>query len=750
MPRERSNRSRPPRTDHKVDNQASLNGNRNGITLSVSGTDQPARGNVESRANGDDSDGEICFICASRVIHTSVAPCNHRTCHICALRLRALYKTKACAHCRTVWDHVVFSDDASKNFEDFKYADFVTVDKELGIRYESHDILQDTVLLLRFNCPDPSCDVACLGWPDLHRHVKTIHHKIMCALCTNNKKVFTHEHELFTYGELRKHERFGDDHPGAEDQSGFRGHPDCGFCKQRFYGDDELYAHCRERHERCHICDRRDQGRRQQYYVDYDSLEQHFRQEHFLCPDTECLEKKFVVFESEIDLKAHQLEAHPNGLSKDARREARRVDMSGFDYRLPRPSGGRGERRENRGREGGRGRDPNAEPLPPSSAQPLGRAELAFQRQLAVQSAQSISTRTFGGQLTAHAAAARPSSNGRDGGQRVAEPGPRPHSSGPGEPPSIGSLGLNPTSTEQPSPTDEEEATPHQQARKARHAAVMGRALTLLTNDQVGFEDFRSKVSSFQRSTMSAAELVDSLYIIFDASVPDLGKLIKELAEIYENPSKRTSLLQAWNDWKATREDYPALPDSSAAAATPTSALGRGGARVLRLKNSTAQSSRSEVSRHGSWGSGPANPTAPPPVTSASSVSAQRSGSTVAGAAPWGGSSTPSQRPAAPTSTPKPPARARSAFAPSEAFPALPAAARPATSIALLGYGRGPVRRDLARAPATNAWAGVSASDGTNPGGSAADSAAHSAADDGDNSKKKGKGPKRQVLFHFG
>jgi hypothetical protein len=29
-----------------------------------------------------------------------VSPCNHRTCHICALRLRALYKNKACAHCR--------------------------------------------------------------------------------------------------------------------------------------------------------------------------------------------------------------------------------------------------------------------------------------------------------------------------------------------------------------------------------------------------------------------------------------------------------------------------------------------------------------------------------------------------------------------------------------------------------------------------------------------------------------------------
>lgn len=43
---------------------------------------------------------DICFICTSSVVHGSVAPCNHRTCHICALRMRALYKTTACAHCR--------------------------------------------------------------------------------------------------------------------------------------------------------------------------------------------------------------------------------------------------------------------------------------------------------------------------------------------------------------------------------------------------------------------------------------------------------------------------------------------------------------------------------------------------------------------------------------------------------------------------------------------------------------------------
>ena len=58
-----------------------------------------AHGNAAAEAD-DAEDGEVCFICASPVVHSAVSPCNHRTCHICALRLRALYKSKACAHCR--------------------------------------------------------------------------------------------------------------------------------------------------------------------------------------------------------------------------------------------------------------------------------------------------------------------------------------------------------------------------------------------------------------------------------------------------------------------------------------------------------------------------------------------------------------------------------------------------------------------------------------------------------------------------
>lgn len=74
---------------------------------------------------------------------------------------------------------MIFTDDSEKKYQDFNDADFSRKDDNLGIQYEKDEIFQDTVLLLRFNCPEPTCDIACLGWPALHRHVKNIHHKLM-------------------------------------------------------------------------------------------------------------------------------------------------------------------------------------------------------------------------------------------------------------------------------------------------------------------------------------------------------------------------------------------------------------------------------------------------------------------------------------------------------------------------------------------------------------------------------------------
>ena len=615
--------------------------------------------------------------------------------------------------------------------------DFEQTDNVLGIKYEKKDIYDDTVLLLRYNCPEPDCDIACWGWPDLHRHVKSVHHKVMCDLCTRNKKVFTHEHELFTVQELRRHEKFGDDNPGAVDQSGFKGHPECGFCRQRFYGDDELYTHCRDKHERCHICDRRNVGLHHQYYVDYNSLEEHFRKDHFLCIDRECLDRKFVVFESVMDLKAHQLEVHPNDLSKDARRDARIVDISGFDYRTPHQES-RGNRREGRGR----GRDPNTETIPVSSAQPLRRDELAYQRQMAIQSAQSVTTRTFGGQLTSNDATTPRFARHQDPVATATTPG----RAGTNTPlPPIDGLSLDSTS-QGPSnssavPVPQHTLTPQEQARRLQHGAVMDRASFMLKNDALKFSDFRTRVSSYRTSTISASQLIDSFFSLFDVSSNDLGKLVKELAEIYENEAKRSDLLKAWSDWRAVNEDYPSLPGPSGILpGSAASSAGSGGRRILKLKSSTAQSSRSAVSKQRSWGNAAAATALPP----APAASINRAGAGKVGPTPWVKAKPgPSPNPSRPSSTAP---GLHNGTARTEAFPALPAAMKPDTTI--FGLHRGSVRWDDRSSTPTNAW---TTSTSVNASGNPSATVSENEAEEGvAGGKKKGNKGKKQTLYKFG
>ena len=74
---------------------------------------------------------------------------------------------------------VIFTDDPNKRYEDFQSTELSRSDPNLGIKYEKDEIYEDTVILLRYNCPDKDCDVACMGWPDLHRHVKSKHGRSM-------------------------------------------------------------------------------------------------------------------------------------------------------------------------------------------------------------------------------------------------------------------------------------------------------------------------------------------------------------------------------------------------------------------------------------------------------------------------------------------------------------------------------------------------------------------------------------------
>ena len=78
-------------------------------------------------------------------------------------------------------------------------------------------------------------------------------------LCIRHKKVFPHEHALYTYPQLSTHlpsmqRRQHKTVPKDQVEGGV--HPLCEFCRECLFGDDELYSHMRHTHEECFICKR--------------------------------------------------------------------------------------------------------------------------------------------------------------------------------------------------------------------------------------------------------------------------------------------------------------------------------------------------------------------------------------------------------------------------------------------------------------------------------------------------------------
>lgn len=287
----------------------------------------------------EEDERDICFICAEYVQLYSLPPCDHRVCHICAMRLRALWKKRECTFCKGDATRVIFTPNDTKSYGAYTPDELPFVDEKLSVYFENRQDYEDTLSLLRFNCPNTKCEAMCSGWSDLKGHVKREHSRLLCELCIRHKKIFSHEHSLFTAASLQAH-------LSSE-------HRYCEFCHQHFYSDDELWVHMRDRHEQCHICKARSEEERWNYYRDYDMLEQHFRKEHYLCPARDCLETKFVVFENQMELQVHQVEAHGHTLSNRERRDALRVDTR-FMY----DDGGAGGGSSSSGRRPARGKKP--------------------------------------------------------------------------------------------------------------------------------------------------------------------------------------------------------------------------------------------------------------------------------------------------------------------------------------------------------------------------------------------------------
>lgn len=77
-------------------------------------------------------------------------------------------------------------------------------------------------------------------------------------------------------------------------------------------------------------------------------MRDHFKSEHFLCEEDDCLEEEFTaVFRSEIDLRAHKATVHSKTMSRMEARQARMLEID-FSYG-PRGRGGGGANENSRG-----------------------------------------------------------------------------------------------------------------------------------------------------------------------------------------------------------------------------------------------------------------------------------------------------------------------------------------------------------------------------------------------------------------
>ncbi|MCO5549720.1 hypothetical protein L7F22_003193 [Adiantum nelumboides] len=475
-------------------------------------------------------EGETCFICAEPVKLYSVPPCNHKTCHICAIRLRVLYKKHDCTFCKAPSDTLIFTSKTEKDYLSFNAEEIPFKDERLNIYFESEQNRDETLVLLHFNCPDISCEYAGASWQDLKTHVRSEHGKLFCDLCVKNKKIFVHEHSLFSSGELTQHIR---------DE-----HKHCEFCKLNFYSDDELYVHMRDRHEQCFIC-KRNEETRDEYQRDYNALEKHFRQKHFLCESKQCLEQKFVVFESELDFKAHQVAEHGTELSSREKRDALRVTAN-FHYDpnnvQPRQSGSAGQSSRGRGREENETSNANRDPL--------GVSVLASR---------------------AHV----------------------PGTGGPANHQSRRAFGSGLTSSSKIQEDEQASALRAAAEERTRQTqAYFGKIAELVNHSDVKMHSIRTNIKTFQAGEMSAKDLIDSIRSII-SDRDSLATTIRGLVDVLEQSDQKQDILDAWTAVQVEQTHFPSLgggrpqPSSSQGMNANLSTITRGQVRTIK-NNSTA------------------------------------------------------------------------------------------------------------------------------------------------------------------
>ncbi|XP_057484060.1 uncharacterized protein LOC130770592 [Actinidia eriantha] len=299
---------------------------------------------------------DSCAVCAETLEWVAYGPCGHReVCSTCVARLRFICDDRRCCICKTESNTVFVTKalgDYTRMINDFSLLPSELREGRVGSCWYHEDTQAFFDDLDHYKMIKAMCRLSCSvcdkmeehpndgpkrrakfrNIEQLKGHLFHQHRLLMCSLCLEGRKVFICEQKLYSRAQLNQHINTGDSEvDGTEsERGGFMGHPVCEFCRTPFYGDNELYSHMSTEHYTCHLCQRLHPGQ-YEYYKNYDDLEIHFRREHFLCEDEACLAKKFIVFQSEAEMKRHNAMEHGGNMSRSKRNAALQIPTS-FRY----------------------------------------------------------------------------------------------------------------------------------------------------------------------------------------------------------------------------------------------------------------------------------------------------------------------------------------------------------------------------------------------------------------------------------
>lgn len=265
-----------------------------------------------------------CTVCHEGIEVFAVGCCDHVICYKCSCRMRVLCNQFYCPICRADLPQVYL---VNKNL---KYTDIprhgYIPNRKYKIFFQDNKVKGLFDELLENRCRICTNARSEKTFKDLQSHLRKEHTLFYCNLCIDHLKLFPFERKYYNRHDLAVHRRQGD-----KDDSSYKGHPLCQFCDERYMDNDELFRHLRKDHFFCHFCDPEGST---EFYNDYSSLRDHFRDKHFLCQEGACAGHEVRLthaFRAKIDLQAHTSAEHANNLTKAQVKQMRTIDI---DYQL--------------------------------------------------------------------------------------------------------------------------------------------------------------------------------------------------------------------------------------------------------------------------------------------------------------------------------------------------------------------------------------------------------------------------------